>query len=286
MIRRYQKQLWCIAMGVSLIFAAGVWADPAEEAYAEGMRLAQEGLLKQAMEEFDKAIRLKPTYAEAFSARGNVRNRLVQNARAIEDFDEAIRLNPQYTEAYYNRANAYMDIGQREKAVQDYSKTIALNPSHAEAFYNRGLAYAMLRSGEAAADARSYLDLRGWKDEHALYIVLIGYLGYRYGRHDDDARKLLEEAKTKCETSIWPYPVIRYLLGEGSAQEVWKAATDNDKRTEAHAYVGIDLSLSGKRDEALSHLKWVKENGNKGFVETTLANNELDWLDPATSALR
>lgn len=286
MIRRYQKRLWCMTTGVLLIFAAGAWADPAEDAYAEGVRLAQEGLLKEAMEEFDKAIRLKPTYAEAFSARGNVRNRLVQNKRAIEDFDEAIRLNPQYTEAYYNRANAYMDFGQREKAAQDYSETIVLNASHAEAFYNRGLAYALLRRGEAAADARSYLELRGWKDGRALYIVLIGYLGYRYGRQDADARKLLEEAKTKCETSVWPYPIIPYLLGEDSAQELLKAATDNDKRTEARAYIGIELSLSGKRDEALTHLKWVKENGNQGFIESLLANNELGRLDPAAAATR
>jgi lipoprotein NlpI len=271
---------------VLLIFAAGAWADPAEDAYAEGVRLAQDGLLKEAMEEFDKAIRLKPTYAEAFSARGNVRNRLVQNKRAIEDFDEAIRLNPRYTEAYYNRANAYMDSGQRERAVQDYSETIVLNASHAEAFYNRGLAYAMLRRGEAAADARSYLELRGWKDERALYIVLIGYLGYRYGSQDEDARKLLAEAKTKCEVSAWPYPIIRYLLGEESAQELLKTATDNDKKTEAHAYIGIELSLSGNRSEALTHLKWVQANGNKGFVETTLATNELSRLDSGASATR
>jgi tetratricopeptide (TPR) repeat protein len=271
---------------VLLIFAAGARADPAEDAYAEGMRLAQNGLLKEAMEEFNKAIRLKPTYAEAFSARGNVRNRLVQNERAIEDFDEAIRLNPRYTDAFYNRANAYMDSGQQEKAVQDYGEAIALNASHAEAFYNRGLVYAMLRRGEAAADARSYLELRGWKDERALYVVLIGYLGYRYGGRDEDARKLLEEAKAKCETSTWPYPIFRYILKEDSAQELLKAATDNDKRTEAHAYIGIELSLSGKPDEALIHLKWVKENGNKGFVETTFANNELSRLDPTAAAIR
>lgn len=286
MIRQCQKRLWAATIVVVLLFAVRAWADPAEDAYAEGMRLAQEGLLKEAIEEFDKAIRLKPTYAEAFSARGNVRNRLVQNKRAIEDFDEAVRLNPQYTEAYYNRANAYMDSGQREKAVQDYDKTIALNASHAEAFYNRALAYAMLRRGEAAADARAYLELRGWKDERALYILLIGYLGYRYEHQDEGAKKLLEEAKAKCETSTWPFPIVQYLLGEVSAQELLKTATDNDKRTEAQAYIGIDLSLSGKRGEALTHLKWVKEYGNRGFVETTLANNELGQLDPATAATR
>lgn len=267
-----------MVIGVALGLAGLVWADPAEDAYAEGMRLAKQGLLRQAVEAFDKAIRLKPTYAEAFSARGNVRNRLVQNERAIQDFDEAIRLNPQYTEAYYNRANAYMDGGQLEKALKDYDSTVTLNPSHAEALYNRALVHLLLAHGEAASDARAYLEMKGWKDERALYIVLIGYFGYRYGHNDEDARKLLEEAKAKCDTTAWPYPVIRHLLGELSTLALLNQATDDDKKTEAQAYAGINLALSGKREEALIHLRWVKDNGNRSFIEYALAAAEFNRI--------
>ena len=283
MTRRNRKQLWCLIVGITLVFTAAAWADPAEDAYKEGLRLAEKGILKQARDEFDKAIRLKPTYAEAFSARGNVRNRLMQNTLALEDFDEAIRLNPSYKEAYYNRANVYMDMGQRDKAVQDYTAAIKLNPSHAEAFYNRGLAYIMLGRGEAAADARSYLELKGWRDERSLYIVLIGYAGYLYGRQNDEAQKLIEEAKTKVNTAAWPYPIVRYFLHESSLPELLEAATDNDKQTEARAYAGMELSLSGKRDEALAHLKWVRENGNKGFIEYTFAAAELERIEPTAA---
>ena len=283
MSRRYWNRSWGLIVSMMLIFAATAWADPAEDAYKEGLRLAQRGILKEARDEFDKAIRLKPTYAEAFSARGNVRNRLMQNTLALEDFAEAIRLNPSYTEAYYNRANVYMDMGERDKAVQDYSQAIKLNPSHAEAFYNRGLVYIMLGRGEAAADARSYLKLKGWTDERALYIVLIGYLGYRYGHQDKDAQKLLEEAKAKANTAAWPYPIVRYFLHESSLPELLETAINNDKKTEAHAYAGIELSLSGKRDEALTHLKWVSENGNKGFIEYTFAAAEQGRIEPTAS---
>jgi tetratricopeptide (TPR) repeat protein len=267
-----------IVLVLIVSLTGSAWADPAEDAYNEGMRLAKEGLLKQAVEEFDKAIRLKPTYAEAYAARGNVRNRLVQNERAIQDFDEAVRLNPQYTEAYYNRANAFLDSGQLDKALKDYDQTLTLNPWHAEALYNRGLVHVLLARGEAAKDARSYLDIKGWKDERALYVVLIGYFGYRYGHQDDEARKLLEEARAKCDASAWPYPIVRYLLHELSTQALLNLAADNDKKTEAQAYAGMDLSLSGKREEALTHLRWVKDNGNKGFVEYAFAAAEFNRL--------
>lgn len=273
-----RRSLYGVVVSVVVAVAGVAWADPAEEAYQEGLRLANEGLTKQAIEAFDKAIRLKPTYAEAYSARGNMHNRLVENERAILDFNEAIRLNPNYTAAYYNRAGAYMDSGQLENALKDYGETLRLDPSNAEAMYNRSIVHLLLAHGDAANDARSYLGVKGWKDERALYVVILGYFGYRHAHKEDEAHKLLNEAKTKGDTSAWPYPVLRYLLGELSTQALLNMAVDPDKKTEAQAYIGIDLAISGKRDEALSHLVWVKDNGNKGFVEYALAAAEFNRM--------
>lgn len=273
-----RRSLYGIVVSVAVALAGVAWADPAEEAYQEGVRLAKEGLAKEAIEAFDKAIRLKPTYAEAYSARGNMHNRLVENERAIQDFSEAIRLNPKYIAAYYNRAGAYMDTGQLEKALKDYDETIQLDSSNAEALYNRSIVHLLLTHGEAAKDARSYLGLKGWKDERAQYVVILGYFGYRYGHEDAEANKLLDEAKTKCDTSAWPYPILRYLHHELSVQALINQAIDDDKKTEAQAYIGIDFALAGKRDEAMSHLVWVKDNGNKGFVEYALAAAEFNRM--------
>ncbi|MBI3249646.1 MAG: tetratricopeptide repeat protein [Deltaproteobacteria bacterium] len=287
----YRKRYWWQLLGqllggvlLSMTASTGtVWADAAEEAYQEGARLAKAGVLKQALDEFDKAIRLKPTYAEAYSARGTIRNALVQNERAIQDFNEAIRLNPRYAMAYYNRANVYMDTGQFDKALKDYSEMLTLEPTNAEALYNRSLVHLLLAHGEAATDARAYLELKGWKDERALYVVLIGYVGYRHGKKDEEARKLLTEAKEKCNTSGWPYPILRYLQGELSGQALLDLAVDDDKKTEAQTYAGIDLALSGKPQEAAPRLVWVKDHGNKGFIEYILAATEFNRLPVPTT---
>jgi tetratricopeptide (TPR) repeat protein len=254
-------------------------ADPAGEAYDEGVRLARQGLLREAINSFDKAIRLKPDYVEAYTSRGAVYNSLAQNERAIKDYDEAIRLNPRYAEAYYNRANVYSDSGQPERALKDYDAALGLNPGYAEAYHNRSLVYLTLARSEAATDARSYLDLKGWRDRQSQYMVLVGYFGYQYAQRDAAARKILDEALTNCDTTVWPYPIIRYLRREITAQDLLAAATDNDKKTEARTYIGLDLSLSGQRDEALTHLRWVKDNGNKGFVEYTFVTAELGRLE-------
>src|ERR1051325_4441244 len=147
-----------VVLGVTLLMCLGgvslAWADPAEEAYAEGMRLLQAGQTREALAAFDKAVRLKPTYAEAYRRRGIVYHSLSQYDRAIKDYDEAVRLNPNSSEAYYDRANAYSDSGQSERALKDYDTALRLNPRSAQVYYNRSLAHLTLdQGGEAAADA-------------------------------------------------------------------------------------------------------------------------------------
>lgn len=46
----------------------------------------------------------------------------------------------------------------------------------------------------------------------------------------------------------WPQPLMRYFQRQISVPELLALATDNDKQTEAYAYTGMDLSLSGKRE--------------------------------------
>ena len=46
--------------------------------------------------------------AIAFNGRGNGHAGKGQPDRALEDYDQAIRLNPTYAEPYYNRGNVYL----------------------------------------------------------------------------------------------------------------------------------------------------------------------------------
>jgi lipoprotein NlpI len=137
----------------------------------------------------------------------------------------------------------------------------------------------MARGYLAAVNARVYLQREGWRDEHSLYMALAAHLGYRQSQRADDAARILEEAAEKSDTSGWPYPVIEYLRRKLTADALVALATDNDKQTEAHAYIGMDLALNGEREAALTHLRWVKENGNQNFVEYPLALSEINRLE-------
>jgi lipoprotein NlpI len=282
MRRRNLRVVLSMLLLVSLGAVSRTWADAAEDAYNDGLRLFRAGQSREALAAFDKAIRLKPTYVEAYYSRGKLYHTLKQYEQALKDYDEVVRLKPDEAEFYYARANVYSDAGQPARALNDYDSALRLNSKLAPAHYNRSLAhFALGQGGEAAADARAFLAQGGWQESNAPYMVLVGYIGEQQAHHEKEARQLLDEAAGKCNRALWPYPIIGYLQREITADALLAAATDTDKQTEARTYLGLDLSLSGHREEALTQLRWVKDNGNKGFTEYSFATTALQHLEAA-----
>ena len=98
----------------------------------------------------DEAIRLKPSYAEAYNNRGAAKVELQRYEEAIADFDEAISLEPDLVEAYNNRGIAKAELGRHEGALADYNEAISLKSDYAEAYTNRGNAKGALGQPEDA----------------------------------------------------------------------------------------------------------------------------------------
>lgn len=84
---------------------------------------------REAMDEFDQAIRDDPKNPEAYYARGF--DRLAHSdsmSKAIDDFNKAIELKPDYARAYLMRGRAYEALGDMEKANADRAMALKLQP--------------------------------------------------------------------------------------------------------------------------------------------------------------
>jgi tetratricopeptide (TPR) repeat protein len=97
--------------------------------------------LQGAIDDYTRAIELKPDFAEAFNNRGEAYFYLRKYENAISDYSRAISLKPGNAGGYYNRGLAYENNDQFEEAVKDYSRAIELDPDISTAYYNRGLVY-------------------------------------------------------------------------------------------------------------------------------------------------
>lgn len=66
------------------------------------------------------------------------------NAAAINDFNQAIQLDPTFLGSYLDRGNAEVKLGQLEDASVDFSRIIKADPNNATAYANRGATYGQL----------------------------------------------------------------------------------------------------------------------------------------------
>ena len=77
--------------------------------------------LDEALASYDKALALKPNYAEAIYNRGVALQDLKRFDEALASYD-AIALKPDYAEAYNNRGNALLELKRPDEALASYDK--------------------------------------------------------------------------------------------------------------------------------------------------------------------
>jgi tetratricopeptide (TPR) repeat protein len=239
----------------------------------------------KAISDYNDAIRLDPKYVSAYYDRGNVWRDRKRSDRAIADYSEAIRLDPKYVSAYVARGSALRATREYDRALSDFVEAIRLDPKYAWAYINRIVTYLVASRDFAVADVRNALDSSGWRDKNSLYLVIFGHFGLRRTHHEEEARGLLDEAAGRVNREIWPYPVVRFLRKEIDRKALLASATDNDKMTEAQVYLGLDSIVSGRSEEALPRLQWVKDNGTRSFIEYDIALAELDRIEGSKAAL-
>ena len=119
---------------------------------AWGEALSESGKYEQAVQVYNRAIRLDPRLADAYIGRGIAYRALGRPDRAIKDYDEAIGLSPRLAGAYFNRGVAQQELGDLQQAIQDFDATIRLDPQNADAYLSRGNAYLKLRDFQRALE--------------------------------------------------------------------------------------------------------------------------------------
>ena len=119
-----------------------VTSSPSSVAYSNrGFAYASRHDYTRAIQDYNCAIGLNPTYAPIFNHRGNAYSAMGNVTRAIDDFNQAIALDPHYAQAFGNRGIAYKTAGNFDRAVEDFTQAIRLAPKYAMAYSNLGGAY-------------------------------------------------------------------------------------------------------------------------------------------------
>ncbi|MCS5623512.1 MAG: tetratricopeptide repeat protein, partial [Candidatus Marinimicrobia bacterium] len=116
--------------------AVAIKPDYAEAYNNLGLVSIDLDLPDEAIKHFQKAVAIKPDYAEAHNNLGTLLRDLGQTDDAIKNFKKAITIKLDFAEAHYNLGFINQDLGQVDEAVKQYEKAIAIKPDHAETHHN------------------------------------------------------------------------------------------------------------------------------------------------------
>ncbi|HQO15046.1 MAG TPA: tetratricopeptide repeat protein, partial [Smithellaceae bacterium] len=107
-----------------------------------GNTYAKLAMYQLAIEDFNKAIKIKPDSADSYYARGTTYGRFMgQYKMAIDDLNKLISLKPDYVDAYINRGLVWDKLGLYQKAIDDFNEAIKIKPDYANAWNNRAYVY-------------------------------------------------------------------------------------------------------------------------------------------------
>jgi predicted TPR repeat methyltransferase len=112
--------------------------------------LRAQGKLKEAAASYERAIFLKPDYADAHNNLGNVWKTLGQGDKARVSFERALDLKPGNPDTHYNLGVLCSDCGDREEAARHFQRGLDLDPDD-----SRGTGMLLAHLGLASVPERT-----------------------------------------------------------------------------------------------------------------------------------
>ncbi len=105
---------------------------------AKANEMADMYVSRQAIKDYNAALKLNPDLVEIYSKRGMLKACIEDIQGAYRDFDKMIQINPEHVFAYNNRGSAKASLGDYQGALDDINKAITLNPEYIYAYINMG----------------------------------------------------------------------------------------------------------------------------------------------------
>lgn len=130
-------------------FRSSARADTrATEAAELATRLKNEGLVDQALREFERAIEINPTMTTAYMGAGDIYRERGDFEGAEKHYGDAARVSPNEFDPNYWHGHALQMLNRITEAVRAYLRALAIRPDDFNA--NLNLATAYLQLGEDA----------------------------------------------------------------------------------------------------------------------------------------
>jgi Flp pilus assembly protein TadD len=111
-------------------------------AVAEGDRLFRTGKFKDALEQYERAIRIDSRPSAAWTSKGVALKRLERYGEALRAHNMALELDPKNEIALCNKGDLLFRVGKTDEAIECYEAALKIRPGYAVAWNNKAIALA------------------------------------------------------------------------------------------------------------------------------------------------
>jgi adenylate cyclase len=208
-----------------------------------------------ARKEYEKAISISPSYAQARHWYGMNLLLFGERDEAAGQMEKALEIDPLSAQIATMLANVYVMLDRKDEALFQWNRALMSSPENVPAYLNRGIFYAEEgRRVEALSDLNRALELTSG----AVVVKCILALSHAILGDRDEALQLLQEvelASQKEYVSPWYIAIVHAGLGNNDEFFVWAGKAIDDRSAEIATLVNpdkvFDRLTSDPRYEAL-----------------------------------
>jgi lipoprotein NlpI len=212
---------------------------------------SRSGDLDHAIADLDAALVLRPDSIDVYRQRSAYRRDKGESSGGLADLAYALTLQPDFVPAYVDRAWIRLSSRDPSGALADFSRALAVEPDQPRLHLGRGVvAYLSGDDKQAAADFSAVIQATA----QAPYAVLWLAVTARRGPIEDGG--VLDTGLAALDLDQWPGPIVRFVRGEISPDDLATAAADPDPETarkqdcEASFYSGLLAKIAGDQASA------------------------------------
>jgi protein O-mannosyl-transferase len=241
-----------------------------------GGYLYNEGRIKEAIEQYQKAIQIYPDYTDALDSLGVAFAAERRFDEAIECYRMSLRISTNDADVLDNLGVVLADRGRSDEALGYYQRAIAIAPNFAEAQNNLGILLAKQgKTAEAIAQYQKAIELN---PNRAEFYYNLGNLLAAQGRTAEAMRQFRKALEIEPDYAKAHYNLADILF----AQRQWQGAVEQYRQAlkqmpdlvQAHYQLGLALQCLGQSADAIAEFQKVLEL-DPNHVAT---QNNLAWI--------
>ncbi|CAG5115741.1 unnamed protein product, partial [Candidula unifasciata] len=161
------------------------------------------GDISMAMQDYQRAIKLDPTYSLAYFNAGNVYFYHRHFKQALDYYTKAVKYNPKDESAFLNRAITKVLLHDTKGALKDFAVAVKLSPLSAHIYFNRANLYASLQQYDKAE--QEYTRALELKPDDALMLKKRADVRGKLGKQAD----AIEDYKRAVDIQTRPHKLIK-----------------------------------------------------------------------------